>query len=190
MRNVIAPSGHDSAPVTVQTAHGRAEFERTDPAAANLVLEYEISELQAAIPDASDAGLQKAVEEACRQEVEQMRDTLRSLGDALAAQLSDEGYDPAVAQQSDDNDRRTWIDRRTEFVVDPSDCRSVTQLDGYRGSSDSRLVRKTVEVTIAHRELHIRDLYQRMLADVTALRKAKQQQAPAATPPPPSSSHA
>ena len=76
-----------------------------------------------------------------------------------------------------------WTDRRTELAIDPSEYRSETQLNGYKGAADSRLVRKTVEVTILDREQHIRQLYDNILAGVASKRAArKQEQTPAASP--------
>ena len=73
-----------------------------------------------------------------------------------------------------------WTDRRTELAIDPSEYRSETQLNGYKGAADSRLVRKTVEVTILDREQQIRQLYGNILADVASKRAARNQQQPPA----------
>lgn len=71
MRNAPNPGGEAPSPITVQTAHGLAEFERTDPTSAKLVLDYEVDILQAEIPNGSEEGPQQAIEEACRQEVDE-----------------------------------------------------------------------------------------------------------------------
>lgn len=166
MENSTNVGGHEPSPVSVRTANGRAEFRRTGVTAANLTLEYEVTGIDAAIQDASDAALRQAVDDACRKEIDQMRAALWTLGNALGEQLDKEGSAPDIDLKTDDDDRRTWIDRRTQLVIDPSDYRSETHFNGYRGASDAHLVRKTVEVTIRHRERHIRDLYDKILAGV------------------------
>jgi hypothetical protein len=123
-------------------------IQRTAPTAANLVLEYEVSGIEAGIENVSDAALRQAVADACRQEIQQMRTALRALGDGLCEQLSEEGSDPDVNQTTNYDDSRTWTDRRTELAIDPSEYHSETRLDGYEGAADARLVRKTVEITI------------------------------------------
>ena len=174
-------------PVTVETTNGRAEFRRTSPKAANLVLEYRVTGIEVDIENASDAALRKAAADACRQEIEQMRVALRGLGDGLCEQLSEEGSDPDINQTTNYDDRRMWTDRRGELAIDPSKYHSETQLKGYEGASDARLVRKTVEVTILDREQQIRQLYDDIFAGVAKKRAAAQQQrASAASPSEPS----
>ena len=190
MRNAVSPGGDTPSPVTVQTAKGRAEFHRTDPASARLVLDYEADSVEAPISDASDEALQTAVKNACQQEIERMRVALHELGDAVADQLSDEGVDPRIEHTTNYDESRTWTARQTDFVVDPSAYHSDTKLDGYKGASDARLVRQTVAITVAHREQHIHKLYRDILADATAARANRRQSAPAETPPPPSSTTA
>jgi len=188
MRNSI-PIGSDAAsPISVQTANGRAEFNRTAPTAAELVLEYKVSGIDADIENASDVALRQAVADACRQEIEQMRAALRALGDGLCEQLSEEGSDPDIDQTTNYDDSRMWTDRRTELAIDPSEYHSKTRLDGYEGAADARLVRKTVEITILDREQQIRQLYDNILAGVASKRAvANQQRAPVASPMEPSS---
>lgn len=176
MRHKIDSTGQDGSPVSVQTANGRAEFRRTDPTAADLVLEYEVSGIQAGIENASDAALREAVADACRQEINQMRAALRALGDGLCEQLSEEGSDPNIDQRTNYDDSRMWTDRRTELAIDPSEYHSETQLDGYKGAADARLVRKTVEITIWDREQQIRQLYDNILVDVASKRAVANQQ--------------
>jgi hypothetical protein len=188
MHHAIKSTGQEESPVSVQTANGRGEFQRTAPTAANLVLEYEVSGIEAGIEDVSDAALRQAVADACRQEIQQMRTALRALGDGLCEQLSEEGSDPNVNQATNYDDSRTWTDRRTELAIDASEYHSETQLDGYEGAADARLVRKTVEITILDREQQIRELYDNILAGVTSKRAARnQQQTQAACPMEPSS---
>jgi hypothetical protein len=144
--------------------------------------------IEAGIENVSDAVLRQAVADACRQEIQQMRTALRGLGDGLCEQLSEEGTDPNVDQTTPYDDSRTWTDRRTELAIDPSEYHSETQLDGYQGAADARLVRKTVEVTILDREQQIRQLYENILAGVASKRAAGNlQQTPAASPMDPSS---
>jgi hypothetical protein len=176
MRHKIDSTGQDGSPVSVETANGRAEFRRTAPTAAELVLEYNVSGIDADIENASDAALRQAVADACRQEIDQMRAALRTLGDGLCEQLSEEGSDPDIDQTTDYDDRRPWIDRRTELVIEPSEYHSETQLDGYEGAADARLVRKTVEITIWDREQQIRQLYDNILAGVASKRAAANEQ--------------
>lgn len=183
MRNTLSSGGDNPSPISVQTANGRAEFERVDPKSAKLVLDYEVDALEVQVPDASDEALRRAIEETCQQEIERMRASLHGLGDALAEQLSDEGRDPAIDHTTNYKESRTWTDGRTQFLVDPSAYHSETQLDGYEDASDARLVRQTVAVTVQQRELHIRELYRNMLADVSAARAARRQAAPAETAP-------
>jgi hypothetical protein len=188
MRHAIGSTGQEGSPISVETANGRGEFSRTAPTAANLVLEYEVSGIEAGIENSSDEALRQAVADACRQEIRQMRTALRALGDGLCEQLSEEGSDPNVDQTTNYDDSRTWTDRRTELAIDASEYHSETQLDGYEGAADARLVRKTVEVTILDREQQIRELYDNILAGVASKRAARnQQQAPAASPMEPSS---
>ncbi len=162
--------------ISVQTANGRAEFSRTAPTTANLVLEYEVSGIEAGVENASDGALRQAVADACRQEIRQMRTALRALGDGLCEQLSEEGSDPDVDQTTNYEDSRMWTDRRTELAIDPSEYHSETRLDGYKGAADARLVRKTVEVTILDREQQIRELYDNILAGVASKRAARNRQ--------------
>ena len=188
MRHAIDSTGQEGSLVSFETERGRAEFSRTAPTAANLVLEYEVSGIEAGIEDASDAGLRQAVADACRQEIQQMRTTLRALGDGLCEQLSEEGSDPDVDQTTNYDDSRTWTDRRSELAIDASEYHSETRLDGYQGAADARLVRKTVEITIWDREQQIRQLYDNILVGVASKRAArKQQHTPAASPMEPSS---
>lgn len=180
MRNASGLGEGEPLTVTADTAGGRAEFRRTDDTSAGLVLDYDVAGIEVAVPDSSEAAIRKAVREACQREIDQMRAILRNLGDAITEQLDEEGRDPDVDQKSGYEDYRTWTDRRTAFAVDPSSYHSETNLDGYRGASDAKLVRKTVEVTILDRELQIRQLYDQMLVGVAEKRTAARQQPPTA----------
>jgi hypothetical protein len=163
-------AGEPFGPVSVRSEDGAVEFRRDCPTDAMLHIEYRNPEIAVELDGDSPESLQTAVEAACDTEIAHMRHSLRSLGDELSSQLSDEGRDLAIHQEFDDEDERTWLDRNTAFLVRPSVIESDIRLNGYEGASDAKLVKKTVEITIAQREDSIRTLYREILADAIAAR--------------------
>ena len=169
MRNELN-AGEVAPPVVAETENGTASFHRSGPSSAALELEYHVTGLQSPLADTSDRALAAGVARTCDDEIEAMRDSLRNLGEALSAQLSDKGKTPVIHQDSQDHDTRTWTDSRTEFHVDASVYQNETELTGYEGAADAQLVRQTVEITIQYRETAIRRMYDQVLEDATAKR--------------------
>jgi hypothetical protein len=173
-RDEIA-KGRASGPVAVETATGKATFQRSDASLATLELEYRIPGLQV---DLSRASLQEGVEAICQLEIRLVRDALRSLGGELAAQLSDEGTDPVIRRNGLHDEERTWQHQRTALIVDPTRHYTTDTLKGYKGASDQRIVEESVRLMIDQREQSIRQVYAQLLADVQAKREgiARQEQ--------------
>ncbi len=171
MRNAVT-SGDTPSAASAHSALGEARFKRFDATSAELQLAYHISGLDAALADGSDPALAEGVADVCQQEIEVMRATLLELGQGLAEQLSDDGKAPVTDQTSEDTDERTWLDRRTAVHIAPTAWDSEYQLSGYEGVADAKLVRKTVEIAIVHREASIRKVYRQVLEDASARREA------------------
>ena len=177
MRNALTSSDTPSA-ASAHSALGEARFERFDATSAELQLEYHISGLEAALPDGSDAALAEGVADVCQTEIELMRATLLELGQELAEQLSEVGKAPVANQTTKETDERTWFDRRSAIHIAPTAFRSKCELSGYEGAADAKLVRGTIEIAIAHREVSIRKVYQQVLEDATARREATARHGP------------
>jgi hypothetical protein len=171
MRNAVN-SGAVSSTALASSARGEARFERFDATTAELELDYHVSGLEAALADDSDAALAEGVAAVCRQEVALMRATLLELGQELAEQLSEVGTTPIADQTSKESDERTWTDRRSAIHIAPGSFHSEFRLSGFEGVADAKLVRATVEIAIAHREVSIRKVYRQVLEDATARREA------------------
>ncbi len=174
MRNAVAFGDTPSA-ASPHSALGEARFDRFDATSAELQLEYHISGLDAALADGSDVALAKGVADVCQQEIRLMRATLLELGQELAEQLSEVGKDPVTNQITDETDERTWLDRRSAIHIAPTVFHSECKLSGYGGVADAKLVRGTIEIAIAHREVSIRKVCQQVLEDATARRHATAQ---------------
>lgn len=168
MKRAEIAKGGTTRPVTVETAAGKATFQRSNASLATLELEYRIPGLKV---DLSRASLQEGVEAICKLETRLVRDALRHLGGALAAQLSDEGTDPVIRREGSHEEERTWQDQRTALVVDPTHHYTRDTLKGYKGASDQRIVEESVRQMIDQRERGIRQVYSRLLAAVQAKRE-------------------
>jgi hypothetical protein len=172
MRNAVNSGAIPSTALLACSARGEARFERFDATTAELELDYHVSGLEAALADDSDAALAEGVAAVCRQEVAFMRATLLELGQELTEQLSEVGKTPVADQTTKESDERTWLDRRSAIHIAPTSFHSELRLSGYEGVADAKLVRGTIEIAIAHREVSIRKVYQQILEDATARREA------------------
>ncbi len=155
--------------VSAQSGAGRASFRRLGPGAVVIDVEHRATGGTADLPDGD---LQAGVVELCEREVGEMRRTLTGLGEELAAQLSDDGRDPVIRREWDEEWTRSWRDDRTAFTVRGATTRVQETMTGYDGASDAGLVRGTVSLMIEQRERNIREMYAKILADAAERRGA------------------
>ena len=172
MRNSF-DSDKTDAPITAKIRHAEASFQRSSPTGAMLRLAYAVAPAAEQLADGSPESLANAVEILCEAEVQNTRAALKEIGDTLSSQLDNQGVVPHITQHSRDHDERAWSDRGTSFLVQSSVYENEQTLTGYEGASDAAIVRGSIDLLIAQRECSIRKLYQKILADATAKRTAR-----------------
>ncbi len=119
------------------------------------------------VPAASTAD---AVQAACEQELNQMRQMFRGLYEQIAPQLPAVGTDPAIRQgQADWDESRDWhVGQDRTLTIEPSEFETDIQVDlGREDVSDAAVAEQAINNEIKSRERAIRAVYRQMLTDLT-----------------------
>jgi hypothetical protein len=151
------------APVTARTRNGEMSLERTGSTSLRLNVKYRVLERKAWIVDGV---VQESVNALCEAEIESVRQLLAELGEELADQLSDEGSEPRLHRQYEDDDERAWNRKGNVFTVRGSVYESEEVINHSEEVSETALIQETVRLMIRQREEAIRNVYRDILTGV------------------------
>ena len=121
------------------------------------------------------AGTAEAVQAACEQELNQMRQMFRELHAEIAPQLHALGTDPSIHQgQADWDETRDWhVGQDRTLTIEPSEFETDIRVGlGREDASDAAVAEQAINNEIQSREKAIRAVYAQILRDLGKSRAA------------------